>query len=141
MNSNAKGGRPRKLTDNQKMEILNLSKDGRRTNADIANIYGVSERTVERVKKEMREREGVEEETRSRLCHNLSDITCRYASMYNYYSEYMKSGENKNDIDIGKLESGLNTVMLEIVKKTMQESGYRLLMDDRYELGRYGKFF
>lgn len=49
------GGRPPKLTENQRQDITDNALSGRRTGADTARLYNVSETTVSRIVSHVRE--------------------------------------------------------------------------------------
>ena len=122
------GGRPRKLTDQQKKEIVDLAKKRSMKAWMIAKQFGVSDRTVERVLKEARDQEKKDSSTDS-----LEELISAFVRVYNYYVLH------KDKCNIEKVLFTLRQIEKMIVKRVLQEGGYELKADAKLNVKQWVK--
>lgn len=122
------GGRPRKLTDEQKKEIVDLAKKRSMKAWMIAKRFGVSDRTVERVLKEARDQEKKDSSTDS-----LEELISAFVRVYNYYVLH------KDKCNIEKVLFTLRQIEKMIVKRVLQEGGYELKADAKLNVKQWVK--
>lgn len=125
MNKN-KGGRPPSLTDVEREEIRRLKKQPRMTNEMIAERYGVSERTIERISVD-----------RGNLKQEYDACVCNFVDGCNLYADAVKKGAD--DTNLKKLKECMDALALELAYKAMELSGYVYVREDGEPVGHYRK--
>lgn len=125
MNKN-KGGRPPILTDVEVDEIRILKKHPRMTNDMIAERYGVSVRTIERISVD-----------RGNLRQEYDKCVCNFAEGYNLYADAVKKGEA--DTTLKEMQECMDAMAWKLAYKAMELSGYVYLREDGEPVGHYHK--